>query len=115
MGSAWGDMPGIRIIADDTWREVARGAREALELLGWGEGPRCLPDEAAPCGAGFALHAAASFATIAAICEHQLEHLGPELMDLVTPIHARALETLRGGACQLGADADHGPHGGRCG
>lgn len=61
---------------DEKWAEVARGSREALALLGRPIEPRCLPDEADPCGATFAMHAVAHFATIKAICDHQLDHLG---------------------------------------
>lgn len=62
-------------VTDESWAEVARSTREALALLGRPIEPRCLPDEADPCGATFALHAMAHLATIKAICDHQLYHL----------------------------------------
>jgi hypothetical protein len=61
---------------NDTWPDVARNTREALRWLGHGITPRCLPDEPEPCGGSFELHAMAHLATIKAICDHQLAHLG---------------------------------------
>ena len=63
---------------DESWAPVARDTRAALRLLGRPIKPACLPDEPHPCGASFALHAAAHFAAIKAICDHQLAHLGPD-------------------------------------
>jgi hypothetical protein len=65
-------------VKDEDWAEYARATREALRLLGRPIEPRCLPDEAEPCGASFALHAAAHLATIKAIADHQFTHLGPD-------------------------------------
>ena len=62
---------------DETWAQVARDTREVLALLGRPVEPGCLPDESDPCGASFALHAVAHFASIKAVCDHQLGHLGP--------------------------------------
>jgi len=64
--------------SDQSWAEVARATRDALALLGRPITPRCLPDEADPCGGTFADHAAAHLATIKAVADHQLLHLGPE-------------------------------------
>lgn len=58
------------------WAEVGRGARTALELLGYPPMPACMPDEAEACGVGVAEHVAAYLATIKAVCDHQLNHLG---------------------------------------
>lgn len=68
-------------VPDESWAEVARDTRAALRLLGRPIKPACLPDEPHPCGASFALHAAAHFATIKAIADHQLDHLGPDFTD----------------------------------
>jgi len=80
-------------VADRAWASVARNTREALSWLGHPIEPRCLPDEAEPCGGSFALHALAHFATIKAICDHQLGHLGaaPEQVD---DIYQHALADL---------------------
>ncbi len=67
-------------VPDEVWAPVARSTRDALALLGRPIEPTCLPDEAEPCGASFALHAVAHFATIKAICDHQLEHLGTQFL-----------------------------------
>lgn len=60
------------------WAEVGRRARRALVLLGHPEFDPCMPDEAAPCGAPAQLHALAYFATLNAVCDHQLAHLGAD-------------------------------------
>jgi len=66
---------------DDTieasWAPVARAAREALELLGYGELPRCLPGEpdADACGEDCASHAGAFLSTLIGVANHQLRHL----------------------------------------
>lgn len=87
--------------ADDAdWADAARSSREALALLGWPIDDKCLPDETAPCGAGFALHAAAHFGTITAVIEHQMAHLGPDLYPAFDEIrgHTTAeLEAVCGG------------------
>lgn len=66
---------------DESWAQIARDTREALATLGRPIEPRCLPDESDPCGGTFATHAMAHFATIKAICDHQLGHLGPAFND----------------------------------
>jgi hypothetical protein len=63
---------------DESWADLARVTRECLALLGHPVEPRCLPDEARPCGGSFAVHCAAYFGVIAAITDHQLQHLGPD-------------------------------------
>ena len=70
---------------DQAWAEYARASRDALAALGYGITPRCLPDEVEPCGATYAQHSAAHLATIKAVCDHQLEHLGP----LFAAMHGR--------------------------
>lgn len=62
-------------ISDETWAEVARASRAALALLGHEITNRCLPDEPAPCGASFALHACAHLTILKVIADHQLWHL----------------------------------------
>jgi hypothetical protein len=65
-----------RVVPDETWAQVARDSRDALALLGFPITGRCLPDEAEPCGATWAQHAAAQLATLRAVVDHQLEHVG---------------------------------------
>lgn len=70
-----------RPVNDESWAPVARSTREALALLGYRITARCLPDEPGHCGGGYAQHAAAHLASIKAIVDHQLQHLGaPEGM-----------------------------------
>lgn len=64
-------------MSDEEWASVARGARDALDLLGYHVEPRCLPDEPDPCGGTFAQHAMAALGTIKAVADHHLGHLGP--------------------------------------
>jgi hypothetical protein len=68
--------------SDESWAAVARDTREALGLLGHPIEPKCLPDETDPCGASFALHAMVHLATIKAICDHQLTHLGAPFVEV---------------------------------
>ena len=63
--------------ADESWAPIARATREALSWLGRPIQPKRLPGEPDPCGGTFAVHAMAHLATIKAICDHQLIHLGP--------------------------------------
>lgn len=62
---------------DSDWAEVARASRGALAELGYDIGPRCLPGEPEACGGSFSQHVAAHLATIKAVADHQLAHLGP--------------------------------------
>lgn len=62
---------------DSDWAPVARGARQALDHLGYPVKPDCLPGDTDPCGATFAEHTVAYLATIKAVADHQLGHLGP--------------------------------------
>jgi hypothetical protein len=96
-----GDLGGIYIIADETWKHEAEATREALNLLGCGPMPPCLPGEPEYCGASFAMHAMAHFATLKAIADHQLEHLGPMFVAHAREIYEHELEALRGDRCQL--------------
>jgi hypothetical protein len=96
----------IYIIADDTWAKPARDSRAALKLLGWNIDPKCLPDEANPCGASFAMHAMAHYAAIKALCDHQLEHLGPAFEAASNDIYETYRAELENNRCQM----DH--HGG---
>ena len=72
---------------DESWAEVARGTRRALAELGHPITPLCLPDEADPCGGTFTQHALAHLATIKAVADHQLEHLGPAWNDIQDTIY----------------------------
>lgn len=81
-------------VRDEEWEPVARSTREALRLLGYPIEPRCLPGEAAPCGATFAQHAMAHLAVIKAICDHQLMHLGARFQDGAQDIYIDHLADL---------------------
>lgn len=81
---------------DESWAQVARDIRDALSALGRDIGSRCLPDEDQACGGTFAQHAAAYFATIAAIVDHQMDHLGPAFNDMFTEIRGHELAELQG-------------------
>jgi len=86
---------------DDAWAGVARGARTALHNLGHPVDPDCLPGEPEPCGGSFAEHCVAYFAAIAAVTDHQMEHLGIGPRDPhASDIYNRTLETIRRD-CQL--------------
>lgn len=78
---------------DGQWAGLARASRAALALLGHQIGPLCLPDEPEPCGVGYELHALAHLATLAAITDHHLQHLGgvdtPLVMDIYTDAAAQ--------------------------
>lgn len=72
---------------------MARSTREALALLGMNIAARCLPDEPDHCGGSYAQHAAAHLASIRAVVDHQLQHLGaPEGM--VTKIYDKVAAEL---------------------
>ena len=90
------------MIVDEEWARVARESREALELLGRPL-PRCLPGEADECGATFAQHAAAHLATIKAVADHQLWHLGPGFSQVHGDVYwneRRTLETACAAECE---------------
>lgn len=74
-------------VDDESWAPVARATRQALDLLGYPITPRCLPDEPDPCGGTFALHTVAHLATIKAICDHQLVHLGADFSPTTNDIY----------------------------
>ena len=86
---------------DGQWAELARNSRAALALLGHDIGPRCLPDEPDPCGATFALHAIAHLATLAAISDHHLEHLGGMDSPVVRDIYLQAMAEVRAGCGEV--------------
>lgn len=75
------------------WRPVAEDTRQALELLGWGV-PRCLPGEPEACGGSFAHHALAHLATLKAIVEVRIGHLGDGSQPMVEQIYQHALAQL---------------------
>lgn len=80
-------------VDDESWAPVARSTREALALLGIRITARCLPGEPEHCGGSYAQHAAAHLASIRAVVDHQLQHLGaPELM--VTKIYDKIAAEL---------------------
>jgi hypothetical protein len=85
---AAGDAP-----TDRSWASVARETREALSLLGWPIIARCLPGEQDECGHGFAAHTVAHLATLMAVAEHQLDHLGAD-SQMVSDIMAHTLDEL---------------------
>jgi hypothetical protein len=78
-------------LSGEAWAQVARALRNALALLGYVVGPRCLPGEGAPCGATFAEHACANLAAIKAVADHQLTHLGPQM----APMHGSVYLDVR--------------------
>jgi hypothetical protein len=96
--------------SDESWAAVARNTREALGLLGYPIESKCLPGETDPCGATFALHAAAHLAKISAICDHQMTHLGPSFTIAFDEIYAYSRAELD----ELGEAADV-PEGGKRG
>lgn len=79
--------------ADEAWRSLAHGSREALLQLGYGIAPRCLPDEAEACGGTFAEHAVAHLATLQAVTGHHLAHLDPPPM-MTAQISAEAAKYI---------------------
>jgi hypothetical protein len=93
-------------VPDEAWAEYARASRDALASLGYGITPRCLPDEMAPCGASYAQHTTAHLATIKAVCDHQLAHLGAEFAAMHREIWLEKLAELHDGrGCQGLPDA----------
>lgn len=86
-------------IADEAWAEVARASRDALELLGRGL-PRCLPGEPEACGGTFAQHACAHLATLKAVADHQLGHLGPDCADMHGDVYRHERGELEAGCGQ---------------
>lgn len=79
---------------DESWAQIARDTREALRYLAYPIDAKCLPDESEPCGASFAQHAAAHLATIKAICDHQIGHLGPAFLSLTADVYMHATADL---------------------
>jgi hypothetical protein len=78
-------------VSDESWKQDAEDSREALALMGYPVIPRCLPGEPNACGGTFAEHAMAHLATLKAICDHQLSHLGHPL---AAQVHASTLLEL---------------------
>lgn len=93
-------------VADETWAPVAEAARGALALLGWPIEPACLPGEPDACGASFALHAMAHFATLKAIADHQLTYINGCRISSLTGIGVLRMDELnsRSGAFMVGED-----------
>lgn len=83
----------FRAVDDESWAPVARSTREAMVLLGYRITTRCLPDEPEPCGGNYAQHAAAHLASIRALVDHQLQHLGAP-QGVVTEIYDRITAEL---------------------
>jgi|SRR5580700_759493 hypothetical protein len=93
-------------VPDEAWAEYARASRDALASLGYGITPRCLPDEIAPCGASYAQHTTAHLATIKAVCDHQLVHLGQPFIAMHGEIYLdKRLELESDHGCQGVPDA----------
>jgi hypothetical protein len=86
-------------MSGQTWAEVARGARDALNNLGYPVRFGCLPGEVDPCGGNVAEHVASYLAAIKAAADHQLEHLGPAFGELADTVYHATLAEL----------ADHAP------
>ena len=79
-------------------------ARDALSRLGYGTVPPCLPGEDEECGATYAQHTVAYLATINAVCDHQLAHLGPAYSEAECRIYLHECAELER-RCEDG----HGP------
>jgi len=86
---------------DAGWAPLARGSRDALARLGLTTGPRCLPGErdAGQCGGTFAEHAAAHLATLKAVADHHLAHLGTPAHILAAVYDVTAAQIDCGGTC----------------
>jgi hypothetical protein len=82
--------------ADATWAPLARSSREALSLLGYHVEDKCLPDEPAPCGGSFALHAVAQLSAIIAAADHHLAHLGAD-QSLAVAIYEQTAADIHAG------------------
>jgi hypothetical protein len=80
---------------DKTWADVARDTRAALALLGHPIDPLCLPDEIGACGGTFSQHAAAHLATIVAIADHQIKHLGPGYRGMVNDVYNETIREMK--------------------
>lgn len=88
-------------MSDQAWAELAQGSREALRQLGYTITPQCLPGEPDECGGTFAQHAMAHLATLKAVADHHLMHLGPDWTELHGEIYwdVRAELENCGGGC----------------
>lgn len=84
-------------ISDESWAEVARDTRTALELFGRAIATRCLPGEPDFCGGTFAQHAAAHLGALKACADHQLSHAGPDLAGMALEVYRRELAELEAG------------------
>ena len=80
---------------DDAWADLARASRAALAHLGYEIEPQCLPDETDPCGGTFVLHTAAHLATIKAVADHHITHLGAGFEELLDDVYERATAHCR--------------------
>lgn len=83
------------------WKPVAEATREALALLGY-HVPACLPGEPEACGADFAHHTVGNLATLKAVVEDRIGHLGDGSAALVEEIYTNTLATLRAEPCDQG-------------
>lgn len=88
-------------MSDQAWAALARGSREALRQLGYMITPQCLPGEPDECGGTFAQHAMAQLATLKAVADHHLMHLGPAWTELHSEIYRDTRAELEscGGGC----------------
>ena len=82
-------------VPDESWRDVAIGARKALQFLGYPIVAHCFPGEPGfdECGHGWADHAGALLLTVKAVAEHQLGHLQPP-QSFITMIYENEVERL---------------------
>lgn len=78
---------------DEEWAPIARSSREALALLGYNIGPKCLPGEPEFCGGSWAQHTMAQMGAIKAVADHHLSHLGA-LSELHGKIYWRIRDEL---------------------
>jgi hypothetical protein len=83
-----------RGVDDTTCAPLAHATREALALIGYDITVRCLPDESGACGGTFAQHTAAHLATMRAVVDHHVSHLGPAWRPMMEEIQADAAEKV---------------------
>lgn len=90
------------MVTDESWKEVAEKSRECLALMGYPIASKCLPGEPDSCGGSYAQHAMAHMASLKAVCDHQIAHLGMPISAISSAVYDRTAEQLDTG-CATGA------------
>jgi hypothetical protein len=98
-------MSGPGVDADASWRPVAERTRLALQYLNFSIEGACLPGEADACGGTFAQHAMAHLATLRAVVDDQISHLGTAAGPHVETIYQETRRKLSADWC---GNPDHG-------